>query len=402
MNVSIPRGQTVGVLGRNGSGKTTLLEIISAVRQPSSGSVRVAGRVSALLALGAGFDPEFSGRDNVLLNGAIHGLSRAEMQRRLPQIQAFAGIGAHFDQPLKTYSSGMHMRLAFAAAIHAEPEILVIDEALAVGDAQFQAKCFERLRQIQGGGATILFVSHDVRLVAALCDRAMVLEQGELRFDGPVTEAINRYEHLLFGAHNGPDHSLALLDPEAPTAAHEPPGCVDAFLRAAPEAAQPSQRRNYNPHHYRIGDGRATLLDYMLVAAGEIDPPALPRNQEIEIYAKFRIEQALTRPNFGFAIKTLDGVQAYGLNTDLQDGVGACGPLSAGAVVTVRFHMTLRLNNGHFVFNLGVDETTAEGPRFCDVRRGLFTLEVVGPHDSVGVADFQGGVQRLCAPEAAS
>src|SRR5438309_2988964 len=165
ISFDIKKGQVVGILGRNGSGKSTLLQIIASVLQPTSGTVTVNGRVSALLELGDGFNPEFTGRQNVLLNGAIMGVSRDEMSARMPSVIAFAEIGEFFDQPIKIYSSGMFVRLAFAAAIHVDPDILIIDEALAVGDAKFQHKCFQHLAELRKGGKTILFVTHSTSLV---------------------------------------------------------------------------------------------------------------------------------------------------------------------------------------------------------------------------------------------
>ena len=184
VSFQVQRGEIVGILGRNGSGKSTLLQVICSVMQATSGEVRVNGRIAALLELGAGFNPEFTGRDNVILSGAIMGFSRKEMLRRLPEIEAFADIGEFFNQPVKTYSSGMFVRVAFAAAIHVDPDILVVDEALAVGDAKFQRKCLLQIEKIRASGAAILFVSHSLETITSLCSRAIILENGALVSDG--------------------------------------------------------------------------------------------------------------------------------------------------------------------------------------------------------------------------
>jgi len=197
VSFEIGRGETVGIVGRNGSGKSTLLQIICGTLSPTSGSVLVNGRIAALLELGSGFNPEYTGRDNVFLNSAILGASEEETRARMDQILDFADIGRFIDQPVKTYSSGMYVRLAFATAINAQPDILIVDEALAVGDEAFQRKCFARLRQIQEQGATILFVSHNAQSVISLCSRAILLDQGQMLMEGAPKEVTAQYQRLV-------------------------------------------------------------------------------------------------------------------------------------------------------------------------------------------------------------
>ena len=180
LSFSIRRGEATGIIGRNGSGKSTLLQLIAGTLAASKGSLEVNGRVSALLELGSGFNPDFTGRENVFLNGALFGLSRSEIQAKFPEIEAFADIGDFIEQPVKTYSSGMMMRLAFSVAVTLQPDILIIDEALSVGDVFFTQKCFQRIREIVSHGATLIFVSHDMGAVQNLCDRALLLHQGSL------------------------------------------------------------------------------------------------------------------------------------------------------------------------------------------------------------------------------
>ncbi len=198
ISLQMQKGETVGILGRNGSGKSTLLQIIAGTLTPTSGDVRVQGRVSALLELGSGFDPEFSGRQNVFFKGRILGLSQAEIARKFEQIAAFAEIGDFIDQPVKTYSSGMFVRLAFAVAIHVEPEILIVDEALAVGDIFFQQKCVRCLEELRASGVTIIFVSHDSQAVVKLCDRAFILQNGQLVDSGSPAAMVARYTEMYY------------------------------------------------------------------------------------------------------------------------------------------------------------------------------------------------------------
>ncbi len=198
---------TIGIIGRNGSGKSTLLQIICSVLQPTSGTVTVNGRISALLELGAGFDPEFTGLQNVLMNGRVSGFSRAEMDKRIPLIEAFADIGEFFHQPVKIYSSGMFVRLAFAAAINVDPDILIVDEALAVGDPKFQYKCYNKFKEFQKSGKTILFVSHDTDAIVKHCDFAVLLEDGVVIKSGVPKDVTNCYLDILF---SGNLHEYAL------------------------------------------------------------------------------------------------------------------------------------------------------------------------------------------------
>jgi lipopolysaccharide transport system ATP-binding protein len=198
INFEIKKGTTVGIIGGNGSGKSTLLQIICSVLKPTSGTVKTNGRISTLLALGAGFNPEFTGRQNVLMNGALMGFSREEMKKRLPEIEAFADIGEFIDQPMKIYSSGMSMRLTFAAAINIDPDLLVVDEVLAVGDAKFQYKCYQKFTEFQNTGKTILFVSHSTDAIVKHCDSAVLLEKGEIVEIGEPKIVTNYYIDLLF------------------------------------------------------------------------------------------------------------------------------------------------------------------------------------------------------------
>ena len=198
VSFEIRKGETIGIVGRNGSGKSTLLQMIAGTLTPSAGTVEVNGRVAALLELGSGFNPDFTGRENVFMNGAILGLSEAEIAQRFDQIAAFADIGDFIDQPTKQYSSGMYMRLAFAVAVSVDPAILIIDEALSVGDEAFQRKCFARIDAIQQNGAAVIFVSHSPQVIIELCGSALLLDQGELVMTGKPKSVIAQYHKLIY------------------------------------------------------------------------------------------------------------------------------------------------------------------------------------------------------------
>ena len=212
VNFEITRGQTVGIIGRNGSGKSTLLEIIANTLQATTGEVEVNGRIAALLELGAGFNPEFTGRENVLMNAAIMGIPEETIHAKMEEIVAFANIGEHIHHPVKTYSSGMYVRLAFATSIHMDPEILIVDEALAVGDIGFQRKCFREFERFKEQGKTILFVTHAVELIRTYCDSAIFLHDGKVRMQGDPRDVVHDYLDMLFGGDSAQAGSPSLQD----------------------------------------------------------------------------------------------------------------------------------------------------------------------------------------------
>jgi len=212
VSFGVEPGSAVGLVGRNGSGKTTLLRLISGIIKPTSGHVEVGGRVGSLLELGAGFHPDLSGRENVFLNGSIHGLKRAYVREQLDEIVAFAGLEEFIDLPVRTYSSGMYMRLGFAIAAHIDADVLLLDEVFAVGDEQFQRKCFGKIFEFKQRGGTIVFVSHDASAVERLCDRAILLSDGVVAFDGPTHDAIVRYRQLLAGDRDPAERGAGLKE----------------------------------------------------------------------------------------------------------------------------------------------------------------------------------------------
>lgn len=380
VSFDIPKGQTLGILGRNGSGKSTLLQIIASVLQPTSGSVEVNGRVSALLELGAGFNPEFTGRDNVILNGAIQGISRDEMETRMPEIEAFADIGEFFDQPVKTYSSGMFVRVAFASVINVDPDILIVDEALAVGDAKFQNKCFQQFHEFQAKGKTIIFVTHAMETVTRLCDYAVLLEQGQAVEMGAPNDVANMYFKTLFG--NGEksnliDPSLENI-PEAASASaidsNNAKNELEIFLEEIPEADNCINRRSYNKNEVRTGDKRAEIVDYVCVFGNDFDLVEIKSGGTLEIYMKVIFHQPLQFPVYGFSIKTIDGIKICGTNTyvDRMD----LPPVSAGEVAIFRYGIKMNLVRGDFFITLAVSDGVNGQYDMADHRTDLIYIYV--------------------------
>ncbi len=283
VSFEIPAGESVGVIGANGSGKSTLLKLIAGTSRPTSGRLEVRGRVSALLEIGAGFHPDFSGRENAYLNGSLLGLSRQEMERTMPSIEEFAELGRFIDAPVKTYSSGMYARLGFAVAVHVDPDILLVDEVLAVGDAYFQHKCFAKINQFRDREKTIFFVSHDLGAVQALCRRAIALESGRVLADGDVRYVVERYQESVRAHEKG-----ALAQPAAPAR--------------------------------RWGTREVEITDVRILDASGAATPILRSGEPATIEIRYRVARPVGEVGFGILVYAEDGYVIYGTNT-VVDGV---------------------------------------------------------------------------------
>lgn len=356
VDLEVRRGETVGIIGRNGSGKSTLLQIICGTLQPTSGAVSVQGRISALLELGSGFNPDFTGRENVYLNASILGLSRSEIDEVYDDIVAFADIGEHINQPTKTYSSGMTVRLAFAVAISVNPDILVVDEALAVGDEAFQRRCLARLDAIREAGATVLFVSHSSSHVINLCERVVLLDHGERLFDGKPRLGINCYHKLLYMP---PDkvpafrevlkagHAAEALAEDATPAEAEQ---LQAITAAADTpyfdpALVPKSTVVFESRGALIGEVRITTEDGRKVNM-------LTRDTVFEIRCRIRFQAESFAIATGSLVKTLEGMEMSASTTLGTDDV--IDHVPADGVLEVVHRFTCRLTHGTYFVNCGV------------------------------------------------
>jgi lipopolysaccharide transport system ATP-binding protein len=382
VSFEVEPGEVVGILGRNGSGKSTLLQIICGVMQATNGEVQANGRIAALLELGAGFNPEFTGRDNVILNGAIMGFSRKEMLRRLPEIEAFADIGEFFDQPVKTYSSGMFVRVAFAAAIHVDPDILIIDEALAVGDAKFQRKCLLQIEKIRASGAAILFVSHSLETITSLCSRAIILENGELIVDGEPKLVAEKYLSLLFSETKAETSGAPAQEESLPPAATQHalpmPETGGSFLADSAFGGTDipiSQRFGYNRHEIRTMNGGAAILDYMVMGNGSTNLSSIASRTALSIFVKVQFTEDVTQPIIGFELKTDKGVTITGSNTYLSRA--PMRPAGRGDVKVYQIDFNVPLNEGDYFLDLGMAKYDGSpGGYILDVRRSIIHLTV--------------------------
>jgi len=385
IDLTVHKGHTVGILGRNGSGKSTLLQLITSVLQPTSGSVEVAGRIAALLELGAGFDPDFTGRDNVRQYGLLQGLKTAEIEDRLPAIEEFARIGEFFDHPVRTYSSGMFARLAFAAAINAEPDILIIDEILAVGDARFQQRCLRRIQEMTASGCSVLFVSHSTEQVLRLCDQALLLEAGRSVLCGPTSKVVDAYHQILYGSGTPAATSLpsnSTLETEQERKGL--PKYIEEFLTA--EDFSLARKSYYNPNESQIGSRQAKIVDILAIANGEPLTGPLEGKEQLTLWLKIQYKEHVESPRIGWGIVTPEGIMVSGSNS-VSRGI-RLPDASANEIVVYRVDIQLNLCGGEYFFNLGVSTYDPPEWQFIDTRRAVVHFSVRNNQTASGLVDF--------------
>jgi ABC-type polysaccharide/polyol phosphate transport system, ATPase component len=407
IDLSVRKGETLGVVGRNGSGKSTLLQVICGTLTPSAGEVQVNGRIAALLELGAGFNPEFTGRENVFLYGTVLGLTRRQVQERFDEIAAFADIGEFIEQPVKNYSSGMYVRLAFAVAINVTPDILVVDEALSVGDEAFQRKCFARINRIRDDGATVLFVSHSAGIVTQLCDRAVLLDRGELLSNGSPKFVVSRYHKMLYAPldrleviretiraeKESPDQSVSAALPSLSATDREDAKLVAEAGRASTVSPGEASRGWYDeglvPKSTVRYDARGARI-----AAPHIETPdgrkvnVLHTGDEYVYVYQVHFQESAGGVRFGMLIKTLTGLELGGAASSLpQDSL----PLvEAGRTVEVRFRFRCLLDGGTYFCNAGVLARITEAETYIDrlIDAAMFRVMPQPERLATGYVDF--------------
>ncbi len=383
VSFEIKKGETVGIIGRNGSGKSTLLQMICGTLNPTSGSIQTHGRIAALLELGSGFNPEFTGRENVYMNAAVLGLSREETDARFDDIAAFADIGDFIEQPVKIYSSGMMVRLAFAVQAQVSPNILIVDEALAVGDAKFQAKCFDQLKKLKDGGTSILLVTHSSEQIVTHCNSALLLEGGKILEAGPPRSVVNRYMDLLFGKEKKSLESIPLL--AATTSVNEVanPGASLSYTEDVF-----ATRPGYNPYEYRWGDGSAVILDFELLADGESYPSTITTGQNVILAVSFKFLSNMVRPILSFRIKTKEGVTVYGVNSGTLDVDEFKSLGQHGQAVYARASFCCRLASGDYFISVGIATKQGEDVTAHDKRYDAIHLQVRPTTTFFGLVDL--------------
>jgi len=390
----VPCGATVGILGVNGSGKSTLLQIICSILQATSGEVVVRGRVAALIELGAGFNPDLTGRENAEINCAIMGLDGRTVSERLPGIETFADIGEFFDQPVKTYSSGMFMRVAFATAISVDPDILIIDEALAVGDAKFQEKCFRKFREFQGAGKTILLVTHDRSAVPRLCTHGVLLHKGRMLLAGSPKDVTDQYSKLLTDgdapdqeATGAPQIDVALAASQLPLSISEPDTTtseIEYFLSRPDLFDRCPWNPTYNKNEFSYGVGGAAIIDYLISDHGVFNRQEVETGSTIDIYVRVRYDRKVEHPIVGFTLKARDGTLAYGTNSVwLQQHLSPC---ESGQLATYKFTLRMDLGADDWFIELAV---AANQEEVLHTREAVIHLRTTSLVVSTGLAALQ-------------
>lgn len=373
VDLTIYQGETVGIIGTNGSGKSTILKIITGVLNPTEGEVTVNGRISALLELGAGFNMEYNGIENIYLNGTMIGFSEKEIEEKMQSILEFADIGDYIYQPVKTYSSGMFVRLAFAVAINIEPEILIVDEALSVGDVFFQAKCYHKFEEFKEMGKTILFVSHDLSSISKYCSRVVLLNQGTKLGEGSPKEMIDVYKRVLVGQYALPDTDNGNL-------------LNDAELTAAAAA----KVDGVNPELLEYGTKAALITEYYITDNRGTPATAIIKGQEFTVHMKVEFHEDIPAPIFAFTVKNIRGTEITGTNTMVEKAF--LEPVKVGSVKEITFCQKMSLQGGEYLLSLGV--TGYEKDNFAVYHRlyDVLNVTVISDKDTVGYYDMDSSV----------
>ncbi len=393
LTFDVPKGQTVGIVGRNGSGKSTLLQIICGTLAPSVGTVTVRGRISAVLELGSGFNPEFTGRENVYLNASILGLSGDDIDSRFDSIVEFADIGDFVDQPVRMYSSGMQIRLAFSVAVNVDPDILVVDEALAVGDEMFQRKCYSRMHQIRQRGATILFVSHSPHAILDLCERAFLLDRGELLLDGPPKLVVSRYQQLIFARKESQArirNQLLALDTSADSGVLPGEGKIGELHQAGQTSGVAYYDPSLVPKSTLCYDSRGAVISDPHICTPEgMRVNNLLRGDEYVFAYVVDFSETVYSVRTAMLIKTLRGMELGGaLSSTIADAVDVIAP---GTRLNVQFKFSCLLAPGTYFLNAGVEGLVSGTRTYLDRRVDAVAFRVLPEREplNTAVVDFR-------------
>lgn len=386
ISFDVRQGECVGIIGTNGSGKSTILKIITGVLNPTSGSVAVNGRISALLELGAGFNMEYSGMENIYLNGTMNGFSNEEINARMQDILDFADIGDYVHQPVKTYSSGMFVRLAFSVAINIDPEILIVDEALSVGDVFFQAKCYHKFDEFKKMGKTIMIVSHDLSSIAKYCDRVILLNQGVKLGEGSPKAMIDDYKRVLVGQYELPESKSEqnlLNDAEVQEAVQTRAATQKRARQQTDGSVQESKTLEY-------GTREAEIEEIYLTDDRGIRTNSILKGLPFNIYMRVRFNQDLPAPIFAFSFKTAKGTEITGTNTMFEKAF--LESVKAGDRKEICFTQKMSLQGGEYLLSFGV--TGYEGDDFKVYHRLYDALDVtvVSDKNTVGYYDMDSAV----------
>lgn len=392
LDFSVNRGESVGIIGRNGSGKSTLLQLVCGVIEPSEGRVSAHGRIASLLELGAGFDPEFTGRDNVFMNSALLGLSRAETEARFDEIVSFAEIGRFLEEPVKTYSSGMFVRLAFAVASHVDPEILIVDEALAVGDARFSAKCIKRIRSLRENGCTLLFVSHDVGIVRTLCDRALWLDSGNMVALGDVFGVTSRYMEKMF---EDTDESAAPVPTEAGTeqevelGASSESSSVAGATQALVSDSLLTETRLAPISHW--GSNVGAISSWSFEGIGGVTAKVVEYGDTLRVRVRVCLPEKIDPAHVALSVsvKDLRGTDLFVVSTHDENPMLFS---ERTGDVEVGFEFVNRLTEGKYLLVLALEDRTIEAIQYFEYVEGAHYFSVTSRARRFGIFNIPAAI----------
>ena len=369
INITVHKGECVGIIGTNGAGKSTILKIITGVLNPTEGNITVNGRISALLELGAGFNMEYTGIENVYINGTMCGFTREEIDAKLDDILEFAGIGDFVNQPVKTYSSGMFVRLAFAVAINIDPEILIVDEALSVGDVFFQAKCYHKFEEFKAKGKTILFVSHALDTIQKYCDRAILLNKGKKIAEDEPKPIIDMYNKIMATQKAEAEEPVTEENPTAARKENTGKAWKDSMYT--------------NPKTVEYGTKEAEIVDFCVMNEAGVITNTIDRGAQYKVRMKVKFHQKIQEPVFAFTIKDLKGVELTGTNTLLEDV--RLPENEPGMEISVQFEQQMLLRGNEYLISLGC--TGYRNGEFTVYHRlyDVCNVAVVSKKDNVGL-----------------
>ena len=385
VSLDVKRGETVGIIGTNGSGKSTILKIITGVLNPSGGHVEIDGRISALLELGAGFNMEYTGIENIYLNGTMIGFSREEIDAKMQDILDFADIGDFVHQPVKTYSSGMFVRLAFAVAINIDPEILIVDEALSVGDIFFQSKCFRKFEEFKERGKTILLVSHDLSSISKYCDRVILLNKGNKVSEGSPKVVVDEYKKILANKSEGvetetKEEAIDTPDQEVQNEQNGKFSIKNNWSKSFP----------LNPEFIEYGTGKAEILDFLIRDCNGNITNLIEKDTEFEIEMKVKFHDVVSEPIFAYTIKDIRGTDLTGTNTMYENA--PVREMHKDDVQEVGFRQKMTLQGGEYMLSLGCTG-------YCDGDFEVFhrlydicNLSVMSAKNTIGFYDIHSSV----------
>ncbi|MCI5602587.1 MAG: ABC transporter ATP-binding protein [Lachnospiraceae bacterium] len=398
ISFEIKKGEMLGIIGKNGAGKSTVLKIITGVLTPTSGKVEINGKISALLELGAGFNPEYTGLENVYLNGTMIGFTREEMDNKIDDIISFADIGDFINQPVKTYSSGMFARLAFAVAINVEPDILIVDEALSVGDVFFQAKCYKKLEDLKNSGKTILFVTHDMGSVMKYCNRAIIFNHGSIVAEGEPADMIDIYKKILVGQFDGEQKENDVADNEAVSSD------VDALInKETPtemmDSAKKRKQQNItnwkeymliNPNSQIYGDKRAEIIDFGIFDDEGQVTNTVYKFKDFSLKMKIKFNETIENPIFAFSFKDIKGTELTGTNTIIEKV--DTGTVKKGQVVEIEFKQNMILQGGQYLLLLGCTGYEKDNLVVYNRLYDICCVNVISDRTTVGYFDMNSKV----------